>query len=248
MILKKMQDKIVKKIALVTGASTRIGKDIALFLAQNNWHVVIHYNQSENEAKLLCEHLNTFSKSIYLKADFNNLDNIDQLFAKISSDLGLVSLLINNAATFQNDHITNLSPELLNQHIKINCIAPITLSSALIKHNLKDKLNIINILDYSTLNPQSNFFSYNLSKSALLTATKQMALQLAPRCRVNAISPGYVLKASKQSQDHFDRMIQNSPLNIPTTTQQICDAIELILKCESMTGNNILIDSGNHLL
>jgi NAD(P)-dependent dehydrogenase (short-subunit alcohol dehydrogenase family) len=131
--------------------------------------------------------------------------------------------------------------------MQINCIAPIILAKSFVEQNQNKNLNIINLLDCSATLVRNNFFSYDLSKSALLNATKQMALQLAPSCRVNAISPGHVLKNERQSDEHFLKMIQNSPMKIATTTEQICNAIEFILKTESMTGNNIILDAGVHL-
>lgn len=244
-----MQDKIVEKIALITGGSTRIGKDIALSLARNNWQIVIHYNQSATEAQKLCEQIKqSKGNAICIYSDLNNLQNGDEIFTEINKKLGVVSLLINNAAIFENDHLHNLSNESLNKHMQINCIAPILLAKSFVAQNPHGKLNIINLLDYLAIKITSDFFSYSLSKSALLNATKQMALQFAPACRVNAISPGYVLKNDKQSEEHFAKSVQNTPLKIATTTEQICNAIEFILKTDSMTGNNIIIDSGKHLI
>ena len=244
-----MQDKIVEKTAFITGGSTRIGKDIALFLARNNWQVVIHYNKSATEAQKLCESIKqTKGNAICIHSDLNNLQNGDEIFAEINKKFGRVSLLINNAAIFENDHLLNLSNESLNKHMQINCIAPILLAKSFVEQNPHEKLNIINLLDCTAIRITNDFFSYGLSKSALLNATKQMALQFAPTCRVNAISPGYVLKNDRQSEEHFSKSVQNTPLKIATTTEQVCNAIEFIIKTESMTGNNIILDSGEHLI
>jgi NAD(P)-dependent dehydrogenase (short-subunit alcohol dehydrogenase family) len=185
--------------------------------------------------------------AIHIHADLQNLQNADEIFAEINEKLGKVSLLINNAAIFENDNFPHLLSESLNRHMQINCIAPIILAKSFVEQNQNKNLNIINLLDCSATLVRNNFFSYDLSKSALLNATKQMALQLAPSCRVNAISPGHVLKNERQSDEHFLKMIQNSPMKIATTTEQICNAIEFILKTESMTGNNIILDAGVHL-
>ncbi len=242
-----MQAKIPKKIALVTGAATSIGRDIAISLAKNGWYVAIHYNNSEMQAKELSKYINDITNSIYIQADLNNVNNIEKILIEIEQKFGKANLLINNAAHFENDSANNLNISLLNKHMQINCLSPVMLSAAFIKSNTEDRLNIINILDYTVVNATKNFFSYNLSKSALLNATKQMALQLAPRCRVNAISPGNVCKDSKQSENHFHWLVNNSPLATVTTTQEICEAIDFIIKTKSMTGVNLLLDSGSHL-
>jgi len=244
-----MQDKIVKKIALITGGSTRIGKEVALFLSENNWQVVIHYNHSATEAQKLCASINQAEgKAICIHSDFNKLKYGDAICAEINSKIGLVSLLINNAAIFENDNFLELSNASLDKHMQINCIAPILLAKSFVEQNPYKKLNIINLLDCSATKIKNGFFSYNLSKSALLNATKKMAVQLAPSCRVNAISPGHVLKNDKQSEEHFTKMVQNTPLKMATSTDQICNAIDFIIKTDSMTGNNIIIDSGEHLI
>ena len=83
-----MQDKIVKKIALITGGSTRIGKEVALFLSENNWQVVIHYNHSATEAQKLCASINQAKgKAICIHSDFNKLKNGDAIFAEINSKI-----------------------------------------------------------------------------------------------------------------------------------------------------------------
>ncbi len=243
-----MQDKIVEKIALVTGGSTRIGKEVTSFLARHGWQVAVHYNKSMEPAKELCATIKQQGgNAIHIHADLQNLQNADEIFAEINDKLGKVSLLINNAAIFENDNFSHLLSESLNRHMQINCIAPIMLAKSFVEQNQNKNLNIINLLDCSATLVRNNFFSYDLSKSALLNATKQMALQLAPSCRVNAISPGHVLKNERQSDEHFLKMIQNTPMKIATTTEQICNAIEFILKTESMTGNNIILDAGEHL-
>jgi NAD(P)-dependent dehydrogenase (short-subunit alcohol dehydrogenase family) len=243
-----MQDKIVKKIALITGSGTRIGKEIALFLSKNNWQIVIHYNNSAIAAHELCKSINQANgKSICVHSDFNNLTNGDEIFAEINKKMGLVSLLINNAAAFENDNFFEISNLSLNKHMQINCIAPILLAKSFVKQNPYEKLNIINLLDCSTTKIKEDFFSYGLSKMTLLNATKKMSVLLAPRCRVNAISPGYVLKNDKQSEEHFTKMVQNTPLKMTNNVEQICNSIEFIIKTDSMTGNNIIIDSGDHL-
>lgn len=239
-----MQVKIPKKIALVTGGATRIGKEISLFLEKTGWYVIILYNKSSVDANLLAKESKNFFTA---QCDLSELSNLDNLFTTLLKSHGKIDLLINNAAMFENDNIQNLSPYSLEKHMRINCLAPIILGKEMIKQNPQHGTNIINIIDGSASKYSSNFFSYKLSKTALLQATKEMALQLAPNCRVNSISPGYVIHSTNQTQESFSKMVNKTPLETATKTTEICAAIDFILNSPSMTGADIILDGGASL-
>ena len=181
----------MKKIALVTGGAKRIGADIAKHLATKGWRVVIHYNSSEKEAKKLQAQL---PGSFIIEQDLSKLDQLDAFLLNIKKSFGTPTLLINNASIFEKD-ITAPSIDKLQTHMNINCFAPILLSQIFAQHGGE---KIINIADATANGPAKTYFSYNLSKAALLHATKSLALLLAPNCRVNSVSPGFTLEPSDQ--------------------------------------------------
>ena len=107
--------------------------------------------------------------------------------------------------------------------------------------------NVINILDQRVWNLTPNFLSYTVSKSALWTLTRTLALALAPRIRVNGIGPGPTLKNERQSEAHFTAQWEAIPLARPTDPAEIADAVRFILCAPAMTGQMIALDGGEHL-
>ena len=107
--------------------------------------------------------------------------------------------------------------------------------------------NIINILDQRVLNLTPHFLSYTISKTALWTATKTLALDLAPRIRVNAIGPGPTIKSIHQSAKQFKAQCKSTPLKIGADPEDIAKAVLFLISIQSITGQLIVIDGGQHL-
>jgi len=237
-----------KNIALVTGSAIRIGKSIILALVREGFAVAIHYNNSISEARSLADEINSSGGSaIIVCADLSSPDETKAIIPHINKNFGTVNLLINNASCFINDNISNFTTEILNKHLAINLQAAMILSQSFINQNDKPKGNIINMLDYSVLNPPAKFLSYNISKSALLTLTKSLALTLAPHIRVNAIAPGPLLANDRQNKARFEESLRTTPLGLSTNQQEICDTVKYILATKSITGQVITLDGGRHL-
>ena len=103
------------------------------------------------------------------------------------------------------------------------------------------------MLDERVWNPTPHFVSYTVSKSALWTLTRTMALALAPRIRVNGIGPGPALPSPRQTDQQFARQQAMMPLGRGTTPEEICAAVRFILSAPAMTGQMIALDGGQHL-
>ncbi len=238
------------KNVLVTGAAKRIGASIAKSFASKNWNVALHYNKSKKETELLSKELkNKYKiKTICLHADLNDLGQINKLIPLAKNNIGPISCLINNAASFEYDSIETASLESWNMHINTNIRAPLFLSQSFTKNlDKKFKGNIINIIDQRVWNLTPHFTTYTLSKSALWTLTQTLALSLSPKIRVNAIGPGPTLKSKMQSMKQFRDQYKRMPLKVPTSLDEISSFIELIINSPSMTGQMIALDGGQHL-
>ena len=234
----------MKKIALVTGSATRIGKEISQDLAYKGWKVVIHCNSSIKEAEILCKNLTKISEIYVVRQDLQKPEQLDEFFSNIKKNFGMPSLLINNASIFQNDDKL-ITMKHLETHMHINCFAPILMAQ---KFYGIEGSNIINIVDASASSAAKDFLSYNLSKAALLHATKSLAIQLAPCCRVNSISPGLVLEpADEHGKKIFKKLLEASPQK-HTKIADILHAIDTILATESMTGYDMVLGSGSQAL
>ena len=238
------------KNVLVTGAAKRIGASIAKSFASKNWNVALHYNKSKKETELLSKELkNKYKiKTICLHADLNDLGQVNKVIPLAKNNIGPISCLINNAASFEYDSIETASLESWNMHINTNIRAPLFLSQSFTKNlDKKFKGNIINIIDQRVWNLTPHFTTYTLSKSALWTLTQTLALSLSPKIRVNAIGPGPTLKSKMQSMKQFRDQYKRMPLKVPTSLDEISSFIELIINSPSMTGQMIALDGGQHL-
>jgi NAD(P)-dependent dehydrogenase (short-subunit alcohol dehydrogenase family) len=237
------------KVALVTGAAHRIGRAIAADLGREGWSVAIHYNRSRAGAEEAAnEIVAAGGKALPLAADLSVEEDIRSLIPRASSALGPPNCLINNAAVFQRDSIETMSRRSWQDHLGVNLWAPLALIQDF-SSQLPDGVegNIINLIDQRVWNLTPHFLSYTVSKSALWTLTRTLALALAPRIRVNAIGPGPTLPSAHQGEARFARQTASTPLGRGTTPAEICDAIRFILAAPALTGQMIALDGGQHL-
>ena len=236
-----------KKI-IITGGATRIGAAIAESLASYDTEISIHYNKSKSAASKLKNKLEKLGSKIYLlKADLNNFNQTQSLLKVAYKKMRGLDCLINNASIFENDNLQNFSEKSFTKHININLKAPAILTQNFNKILKKSEGCIINIIDQRVEKLTPFFFSYTLSKSSLVTLTKTSAMKLAPKIRVNAISPGPTLKNSRQSEKHFKKQWKSILLKKKVDLKSISDGVKFLIKNKNITGEIINIDSGQRL-
>ena len=235
------------KTALITGGAKRIGKSMALHLAKNNWNIAIQYNQSKDDVLKLKSEISIYNiKFTAYKFNFTSNKNFEDFFNRMYKDFGQIDLLVNNASIFDYDTIEISDLKTFDNHINVNLRAPFFLSKYFVK-NLKNEGLIINILDQRVNNITPYFTSYTISKCALESLTKSLALYLAPKIRVNGISPGPTLQSKHQTNNQFKNQISKTPLLKRVELNEINNAIDYIINCKSVTGQVLTIDSGQSL-
>ena len=236
--------------ALITGAGRRIGRAMALELANRGWAIGVHYNQSADDAQAVVETITGGGgKAIALAADLAVEAAVESLIPKCSAALGTTTLLVNNASLFENDSLESATHDSWSAHMAINLRAPLVLTQGLVAGlSGEDSGNVVNMLDQRVWNLSDNFLSYTASKAGLWTLTRTLALACAPRVRGNGIGPGPALPSARQTQAQFDAWCARMPLGIGTTPEEICRALAFILDSPSMTGQMIALDGGEHLV
>ena len=236
-------------VALVTGGAKRIGRSIIETLAEDGWAVAVHYNRSADEADALAAAIAAAGgTAMAVQADLAREEAVQALVPEIRSALGPITLLVNNASTFENDSIADMTRASWDRHMEANLRAPLVLAQAMAKALPEDaRGNIVNLLDQRVWNLTPHFLSYTVSKSALWTLTRTLAMALAPRIRVNGIGPGPTLRNERQTEEHFAQQWQSVPLARPTGSEEIANTIRYILKTPSLTGQMIALDGGEHL-
>ena len=158
-----------------------------------------------------------------------------------------INCLINNASVFENDNLTNFSEKSFLKHLNVNLKAPAILTREFVKNYKGENGNIINIIDQRIEKLTPFFFSYTLSKSGLATLTKTSAMKLAPKIRVNAVSPGPTLKNKRQSEKHFKKQWKSTILKKKVDVKNVSSAVKFLINNTNITGQVINVDSGQRL-
>ena len=237
------------RVALVTGASRRIGRCIATDLARHGWHIAVRYGSNAADAEAVRAEIESMGgRAIAIGADLADPKAPEELLAGCTRALGPVACLINNASLFIEDSIDTLEPEVWDRQIAVNLRAPVLLAKAFAKQLPPDLHgNVVNIIDQRVLAPTPDFLSYGLSKAGLLAATRMLAQALAPRIRVNGIGPGPVLPSIYQDDAAFAEEAGSTLLGRAAAPSEIAAAVRFILDAPSLTGQMIAIDAGQHL-
>jgi len=237
-------------VALVTGAAERIGATLARRLARAGYRVVVHYRSSVAPAKVLVAEIKAAGGvAALVKADLARRRDRQTLIARAAVLFGPLTVLINNASSFEPDSVADLDEALWDAHFAVHAEAPVFLA-----RDFAAQLpagagggNVINIIDERILHLTPAYFSYTLSKSVLWTATQTLAQSLAPGIRVNAIAPGPTLPEKGKTRASFEKSLAALPLRRGATPEDVADGMMFILGSAGMTGQMLALDGGRHL-
>jgi hypothetical protein len=237
--------------ALVTGAGKRLGRAVALELARAHWGVVIHYNRSEPAARAVENEVREAGGAAKLvRADLGDPAECGALIGLASDAAGApLTALVNCAAIFEHDTIDTLNEDALLRHMRVNALTPSLLAREFAEALPQEVRGVvINFLDFKLASPYPDHFSYTLSKYALAGATELLARALAPRVRVNAVAPGYVLPAPGQSAADYQRLHAQTPLAYGPTTEDVAGAVRFLIENPAVTGQTIYVDAGRRFV
>ncbi len=236
--------------ALITGAARRIGRAIALSLADAGYDIGVHYHTSRDDAGALVAEIEARGRrAVALAADLADASQVMGLIPQMAARLAAPVCLINNASEFRHDTIATVTPQSWAVHQDTNLRAPVLLSQALFLHLPEGATgNVVNIIDQRVLRLTPDFFSYTISKAGLWTATKTLAQALSPQVRVNAVGPGPVLASVHQSAAEFSAEQASTLLKRGSSPEEIAAAVRFILEAPAITGQMIVLDGGQHLM
>lgn len=242
-----------QKVALVTGGAKRIGRTIALGLAQQGWDIVVHYWRSATEAQATVRDIEALGRrATALQCDLSDAVAVKSLLpqAMIALEGDSISCVVNNASLFDYDSTADFSIARLDAHMHVNLAAPVLLAQGLYEITEKDAAQsvVINLLDQKLFNLNPDFLSYTLSKAALHSATTMLAQALAPRVRVVGIAPGITLLSADQTAEDFAKACKMTPLGRSSTPDDIAAAVCFAAQAVAVTGSTLLVDGGQHLM
>lgn len=238
-----------RPVAVVTGAARRVGREIALAMADRGMAVVIHHGASAVEAEVLVDRIRAQGgTATAVGADLRDSRAAAVRVFEAAAELGEVTTLINSAAVFQDRALPWIDPYHCNVHLSVNLIAPIFLSQQFIRQlGEGSRGHIINILDWRAQRPGAGHLLYTATKAALASVTKSLALQLAPLVQVNGVAPGAILPPEDRLNWHEQRAISSIPLKRTGTPQELVAAIGFLLDSRFITGEIINVSGGEEL-
>jgi len=233
------------KNALITGAAKRVGRAISLALAADGWNVALHHNSTDiREVSQQCQKLG--AKVCTIKADLNNLSDLKNVIPAANSQLGEISLLINNASIFEKCSFEDTDEDIFDRHMNINFKAPFFLCQDFAKQTQNGQ--IINISDTRTTDNKTTYFAYLNSKKSLSNLTKMLAVELSPSIRTNEIALGACDMEQSYDRKYLEKRVSQTPLGVAIDLNDITNAILYLSKQTYLTGQTLYIDSGENLI
>jgi|JI10StandDraft_1071094.scaffolds.fasta_scaffold10225_5 NAD(P)-dependent dehydrogenase (short-subunit alcohol dehydrogenase family) len=242
--------KTLKRI-LVTGGAKRVGKHFVERLSAAGHGVIIHANSNAAEAEQLCEQLRASNPDTWaISADLADhtaacalVDQASQLAG------GPLSGLVNSASVFDYDTPGAMNIEAFDKAMAVNLRAPALLSERFAAQADPARDNcIVNMLDQKLWAMNPDFYSYTMSKAALLAATDMMARAFAPAVRVNAIAPGLLLPSYDQTREEFETVASRNPMQRPIALDDVSSALEFLMSNAALTAQVMHVDNGQRLM
>lgn len=249
----------MKGRALVTGAGTRLGREMAIYLGERDFDVAVHYAGSEEGAQETVDAIRQDGcDAIALQADLLDEDAAANLLPRAAQALGgPITCLVNNASIFEYDNIHTATRDSWDRHIGSNLRAPFLLTQALAAQGLEPDTDamgepvatglVVNMIDQRVRKLTPEFMTYTIAKMGLWTLTQTAAQGLAPVIRVNAIGPGPTLKGARQTESHFRAQREATILERGADPADITRTLGYFLDSPGVTGQLICVDGGQHL-
>ena len=230
--------------AIVTGAAIRIGKAIALHLAEKGFNIALHYHRSEPSAVIEKIKLKGVSCLGY-QSDLSNIDEAEQLIAKMICDFDDVELLINSAANFIQENLEETRVENLVNTFNLNLMSPM-----LLMRDFKRSVNkgmIINILDERVRKHISTFGAYSISKVGLKHLTELAAVEWGQTVRVNGIAPGLILPPQGAAPDYLEKAAKKVPTRSHGKIKNLLQALDYLMENQFVNGDTLFVDGAESL-
>lgn len=232
------------RVALVTGAGKRLGRAVALRLAEEGADVAVHFRESEEDAaEVVREILNLGRKGVAVRADLRGVDEIRKMFLKTGDELGRLDLLVNSAANFLPGSVISTTEDIWDASLDTNVKAPFFCSQAAAPMLRRSKGSIVNFADTGGLLGWPGFVSHSVSKAGVVMLTKCLAKALAPDVRVNAIAPGTITMPG-DPPEWEQEFVKLAPLRKTGQPSDIADAVVYLATAPFLTGHTLVVDGG----
>ena len=240
------------KVVLITGGAKRVGAATCRRLHAAGANLMLHYRESAGEAQLLQAELNHQHKDsvALIQADLLDLAKLQSLVDQTLQSFGRIDALVNNASSFFQTPVGEITVGQWEDLIGTNLRAPLFLVQAAAAALKKAQGAVVNITDIHAERPLKNYVVYSVAKAGLVGLTRSLARELAPEVRVNAVAPGPILWPDDDAFDELSRqrIISHTPLKREGTPEDIAKAVHFLLADATyVTGETINVDGGRHV-
>ncbi len=235
---------------LITGSSDRVGRTIALHLAEKGAKIAVHFHTQEKKARETVQKiLDRGGEAFAVQGDISNKNDWEKMLNTVVKRWGTLRVLINNAAIFYRTPLFDITEQDWGHFLNVNLNGTFWGCQIVGKHMWENKNGkIINIADVSAESPWPNYLPYCVSKAGVVALTKGLAKALAPHVLVNAIAPGTVLLAEKYDEKEEKQLIDRTPLKRVGSPEDIAHTAAFLIEgSDFITGTIIKVDGGRSL-
>lgn len=240
--------KVDGSVILVTGAGVRVGREIAIALAECKARIAVHYNSSSKEAEETLAAIRAAgSDGELFQADLSDAASPDKLIGQVVAHFGTIDVLVNSAAVMQRTPLGEVSAAEWDAMFALNLRAPFFLSQAAAAAMGERGGAIVNIADLAAFETWPAFVPHGISKAGVVQMTRSLARALAPRIRVNAVAPGAVLLPDGWDQESEDHIVSTTPLRRLGSPKDVAEAVIYLIQADYVTGTTLIVDGGRHI-
>jgi len=238
---------MTEKAVLITGGAKRVGAAMSRYFATQGYDVALHYNRSKKDALALQKEILAMGVACELfQHDLSDIKGFKDLIMQVQKAMPHCRALVNNASIFERASLMETDETLFDRQFSINLKAPFFLTQAFAKRFGRGC--VVNILDTNIVRTDGSHFAYILSKKALAEFTTMAARELGPNIRVNAVCPGIVLPSNELDEQYMKKLSKSLPLGKLANLEQVSSAAYWLCENESVTGQLMFTDGGQHLL
>ncbi len=237
------------KTALVTGASKRVGRAIALALAKKGAQLVLHYNTSKDEAQKTSAEIAALGvKCRMIQADLSKPADIEKMVSELKKD-AKIDILVNSASLYFKTPVESADEKQWDTLMDVNLKAPYLLSLAIGREMAKGPGGkIVNIADWSGFRPYKDFMAYCAAKGGLITLTKSLARDFAPKVSCNAVAPGPVLAPPDMDDKEKEAIAKTTALGRWGKPEDVANAVVFLAENDFVNGIVLVVDGGRSIV
>ena len=243
-----MTDRNRQRVAVITGAAVRVGRHIALALAEDGYDIVAGYGRSEEAARSLADEVSDLGRRCTLVgSDLRDVAGAEAVAAAARTNHDRVDLLVNSAASFRRRPLEEVDADEWDAVMNLNARASHLLTRALLEPLREARGNVVNITDLGAFEAWTEYPHHAVSKAALAHLTRVQARSYAPDVRVNGIAPGAVLAPDDWSEEEWQRIADRSPLRRAGSPADVVRAVRYLAEADFVTGQILRVDGGRLL-